>query len=117
MSHTVTAQTRASGFRPVALLMAVPVVVVILAGVAAAEDTGQPQVDDGSYSVPVPAWVADAALDLKREFVMGVARQAVSMAEESATEEVRLLVEAAEDIADAGGSVESTVSTIGSIDS
>jgi hypothetical protein len=97
------------------LVFACVVLAVPFTDVAVAQDAVAS--GDGAYTVPVPAWVADAALDLKREFVMGVARQAVSMAEESATEEVKLLVDASDDIALAGKSVESNMSTIGSIDS
>ncbi|MBD3347964.1 MAG: hypothetical protein GF400_02060 [Candidatus Eisenbacteria bacterium] len=83
---------------------------------SAAEDEAA-EAADGAYAVPVPEWVARGALELKREFVMGVARQAVSMAEASATEEVQLLVGATDDMAGAGAKVESTMSKIGSIDS
>lgn len=96
----------------IACALALPFCGASLAQEPAAEGAGQ-----SAYDVPVPAWVAQAATELKREFVMGVARQAVSMAETRATEEVQLLVDAAEDMADAAHSIQSTMSTIGSIDS
>jgi len=113
MSEGLRTKPKRSGGHLAAMLTVVWMVAIPLCGASVA------QTDDGTgvYSVPIPSWVSGGALELKREFVMGVARQAVSMAEASATEEVQLIVNAASDMADAGQRVESTMSSIGSIDS
>ncbi|MFH1502857.1 MAG: hypothetical protein ABIG03_07390 [Candidatus Eisenbacteria bacterium] len=104
------------GARLLTASVAAVVLTIPTSGAALAQDE-KPAAGQSAYDVPVPAWVADAATGLKREFVMGVARQAVSLAEARATEEVRLLVDAADDMSAAAGRVRNTMNTIGSIDS
>lgn len=116
MSERLSARTRVARAWPVALVMAVAIAGP-LSLTCVAQEASTPVAAQSAYDVPVPAWVAEAATDLKREFVMGVARQAVNMAETRATEEVKLLVDASDGMVAAAKRVEDTMSSIGAIDS
>ncbi len=117
MFQQTSFRTRVAGGRFAIVVATAVALAAPLCLVSAAQDDGSSAAAQEAYDVPVPAWVAGAAMDLKQEFVMGVARQAVSMAESRATEEVKLLVDSADGMVADAKRVEDTMSTIGSIDS
>ena len=71
----------------------------------------------GAYDIPVPAWVAEVATGLKKEFVAGVALQAVDLEEARAAGDLQLLVDAADRLVTDGVSIDRAIETIGGIDS
>jgi hypothetical protein len=92
-----------------AWLLTVLFALTLVAGSAAQETS--------DYDIPVPSWVARVSTDLKKEFVVGVARQAVNLAEARATGDVQLLAQTADQLADVADRIDGTMSSIGSIDS
>ncbi len=116
MSDRMLTHFRRAHLGHVAAVVAVAFMVGPFVLTCVAQDEAAPAAQ-GGYDVPVPAWVAGVATDLKQEFVMGLARQAVEMAESSATEEVKLLTDSSDGMVAAANKVDDTMSTIGTIDS
>lgn len=69
------------------------------------------------YDVPIPGWVAEVATELKQQFADGIAAEAAAFVETRTAEDVRALVETADQLAAVGERLDGAMSTIGSIDS
>lgn len=71
----------------------------------------------GAYDVPIPAWVAQVATDLKKEFLAGVATQAVELEDARAEGDLQLIVDAADRLVSDGDAINKAIDSIGRIDS
>jgi hypothetical protein len=70
-----------------------------------------------AYDVPVPDWVAKVATELKKEFLAGVAQQAVDLEEARAAGDLRLLVDAADRLVADGDAIDKAMDSMGRVDS
>ena len=70
-----------------------------------------------SFGVPLKPWTVEAVVGLRTEFVEGVAGQVLAVAEGQAADEVRDIAATAEELAQVGARLTSTMSRIGSLDS
>lgn len=70
-----------------------------------------------AYDIPVPAWVAQVATGLKKEFLAGVAQQAVDLEDARAAGDLQLLVDASDRLVSDGDAISKAIDSIGRIDS
>lgn len=103
-------------FRTMVILAAV---CAVYGGAACAQEATASGGEAGSpsFGIPLKAWTVEAVVGLRTEFVEGVAGQVLAVAEGQAADEVRDVSATAEELAQVGGRITSTMSRIGSLDS
>ena len=89
----------------------------LISGTACAEEAASADSRDGAYDIPVPAWVAGVATELKKEFLAGVAQQAVDLEDAHAAGDLQLVVDAADRLVADGDAIGKAVDAMGRIDS
>jgi hypothetical protein len=69
------------------------------------------------YDVPLPPWLVEASLEHRRAFIEGVAAEAVTLAESNGESGMGLVLTSTGELADVTEGIESTMASIGEIDS
>jgi hypothetical protein len=98
-------------------------VLLFVAAVASAQESdgymvpAAPPESGVGYEVPEPQWLVDASLAHRRAFIEGVAAEAVTLAESDGESGMGLVLTSASEIADVTERIESTMASIGEIDS
>lgn len=78
---------------------------------------GAPPVDaELSYNIPLPVWLVPTVLDLKTEYVDGLAYELAWIAENHTEEDLSVLVEAGAELGEAGERVAGAIQAIGGLD-
>lgn len=95
---------------------------VLPAGIAGAQGevtfipVAPPEGAELPYDIPVPAWLAPGIIGLKAEFTDGIATEFSDIAENETDENLRILIEAGEELAASCDRVGSAVRAIGELD-
>jgi hypothetical protein len=85
-------------------------------GGAAVAQEAQVSAGNPAFGIPLEPWTVEAVVGLRTEFVDGVAGQVLAVAEGQAADEVRDVAATAEELAQVGTGITSTMSRIGSLD-